>query len=91
MSSATSITELRTMQIADLRKEFRAQQTLVRKMRLQIELNTEKDTARYRREKQALPRMLMVMAEKTKGAGELEGKPKTATVSAPKKPKKKSA
>ena len=87
MSSITTITELRTMQIADLRRELRSQQTIVSKMRLQIELNTEKDTARYKREKSALARMTMVMGDKTKaaevakgtkGTEVLKGKTKTA-------------
>lgn len=98
MSSITTITELRTMQLADLRREVRAQQTEVRKLRLQIEMNTEKDSAKYRREKRQLARMMMVMGEKEKGiespkategtkAKELKQKPKTARVAAPKKPK----
>ena len=78
-----TITELRAMALPDLRKELRAQHTYVRKMRLQITMNTEKDTGRYRREKRQLARMMMVMGEKAKET--LKKKPKTATVSAPKK------
>ena len=52
------------MQITDLRRELRAQQTHVRKMRLQITMNTEKDTGKYRREKKQLARMMMVIGEK---------------------------
>lgn len=81
MSSSTSITELRSMQIADLRKELRVQQTHVRKMRLQITMNTEKDTGRYRREKKQLARMMMVLGEKA----DLNEKPKAATVAVRKK------
>lgn len=83
------------MQIADLRKEIRSHQTHVQKMRLQITMNTEKDTARYRREKRQLARMMTVLTEKMKGTNEakeskeakeiLRDKPKIATVSAPKK------
>lgn len=72
MSSITTITELRTMQVADLRKELRAQQTHVQKMRLQITMNTEKDTGRYRREKRQLTRMMMVMGEKAKETKEIK-------------------
>ena len=64
MSSVTTITEMRTMQIADLQKELRAQRTHVQKMRLQITMNTEKDTGKYRREKKQLARMMMVLGEK---------------------------
>ncbi len=64
MSTLATITELRAMQAADLRKEIRAQQSNVRKMRLQITMNTEKDTGRYRREKRQLARMMMALGEK---------------------------
>ncbi len=53
------------MQIADLQKELRTQRTHVQKMRLQITMNTEKDTGKYRREKKQLARMMMVLGEKT--------------------------
>lgn len=83
MSSSVSITELRTMQVADLRKEIRTQRTEVQKMRIQITMNTEKDTAKYRREKRQLSRMLTVLTEKEKVTEEtLKQKPKIATVSA---------
>ena len=90
MSSTTTITELRTMQLPDLRTEIRSQQTHVQKMRLQITMNTEKDTARYRREKRQLARMMTVMTEKEKGAEgtkvtEVTKAPKKATVSVPKR------
>ena len=56
------------MQVEDLRKEIRSQQTHVQKMRLQITMNTEKDTARYRREKRQIARMMTVLSEKLKTA-----------------------
>ena len=85
------------MQIGDLRKELRAQQTHVQKMRMQITMNTEKDTGRYRREKKQLARMMMIMGEKaqetkatkeTKATEGLKKKAVTATVSVSRKPKK---
>lgn len=96
MSSSTTITELRTMQVSDLRKEIRTQRTEVQKMRIQITMNTEKDTAKYRREKRQLARMLTVLTEKEREATNgikaiketkemLNVKPKTAKVSSPKK------
>ena len=54
----TSFGELMAMPFDDLRKEIVTQRALVRKMRLSIHLNKEKDTAKYRREKRALARML---------------------------------
>lgn len=98
MSSSITITELRTMQVADLRKEIRSHQTHVQKMRLQITMNTEKDTAKYRREKRQLARMMTVLTEKAREGKEgkdgkedaLKQKPKAAKVSAPKKSRKSS-
>ncbi len=101
MSSTTTITELRTMQIADLRKEIRSHRTHLQKMRLQITMNTEKDTGKYRRDKKQLARMMTVLTEKEKDTGSTKGtketkevdlntKPKTARVAAPKKPRKSS-
>ena len=93
MSSTTTITELRAMSVSDLHKEIRAHQTEVQKMRLQITMNTEKDTAKYRREKRQLARMMTVLTEKqkaTKGTEAtketLKQKPKAAKVPARKTP-----
>ena len=96
MSSLTTITELRAMQIADLRNEIRAQETNIRKMRLQITMNTEKDTGKYRTEKKQLARMMMVLGEKkatepkkgTEATKEpLKKAPTKAKVAASKKPR----
>lgn len=89
MSSSLTIKELRTMQSPELHKEVRAQRTVVQKMRMQIEMNTEKDSARYRREKRALSRMLTILTEK---ASETLKKPaKSSTLPAsPKRPKRSS-
>lgn len=54
----SSFGELLAMPLEDLRKDLAAQRTLVRKMRLGIEVKKEKDTARFRREKRQLARML---------------------------------
>ena len=62
--STITIKELRGMQPTDLRKEIRAQQTTVRKMRIEITMNTEKDTAKYKRERKTLARMMTVLTEK---------------------------
>ena len=73
--------ELASMHVDDLRKEIFGQRLLVRKMRLGIHLNKEKDTARYRNEKRILARMLTAMQARKKG--ELKQKPKTSRVPAP--------
>lgn len=64
MAHVTTLPELRNMQISDLRREVREQRTLVAKLRMTVRLGKEKDTARYRREKHQLARMLTVMASK---------------------------
>jgi hypothetical protein len=86
MSTHATITELQAMQVADLEKDLRAQQTVVRKMRIELTLNTEKDSARYRREKKHLARLQTVLSGKRGQA--LKAPAKTATVSAPKAKKK---
>lgn len=83
MTHIVTVAELRSMPIADLQKEFRAQRAHVCKMRLQITMNTEKDTGRYRREKKQLARMMMVLEEKKT---QLMQKPKTSRVNARKNP-----
>lgn len=101
MSTLASITELRSMTLADLRTEIRAHQTEVQKMRLQITMGTEKNTGRYRIEKRQISRMMTVLTEKEKEQKGKEGaqgkkgakdvlnpKPKAAKVSALKKSKK---
>ena len=52
------------MQVNDLRREVREQRTLVAKLRMTVRLGKEKDTARYRREKHQLARMLTVIVSK---------------------------
>ena len=78
--SAITIKELRGMELSDLRKEIRAQGTLVQKMRIQITMNTEKDSAKYRRERKMLARMLTVLTEKAKDS--LQKPKKASTVAA---------
>ncbi len=86
-----SFGELTAMPMDELRKEVTAQRLLIRKMRLGVHLNKEKDTAKYRREKRALARMLTAVGHvekhgmrKRPAQGEgLKKKPKTSTVSAP--------
>jgi hypothetical protein len=81
--------ELMAMPIDELRREVLQQRAIVRKMHLSIQLNKEKDTAKYRREKRALARMLTAFGSlskkpaKAKTTKELKSKPKSRTLSAP--------
>jgi hypothetical protein len=50
--------ELTAMPREDLRKDIVAQRALIRKMKLAVLLNKEKDTAKLRRERRQLARML---------------------------------
>ena len=64
MTTIVSTTELRNMQEKDLWGEIVTQKSLVAKMKIGIELQKEKDTAKYRREKKTLSRMMTVLSEK---------------------------
>lgn len=77
---STSI-ELQNMQAEDLRREIKAQDLVVEKMRMGIRVQKEKDTAKYRREKRTLARMKTILAQTL--AKELKPKKKTSTISAP--------
>lgn len=81
MSAIATTTELRSMQIADLRHELAAHRAIVRKMRLGIHMSKEKDTAKYRREKKALARMTAVMGEKEKEALQKPKRPRRVPAS----------
>lgn len=61
------------MQVKDLQSEIAEQQAVLAKMRLDVALMSEKDTAKLRRLRKAVARMHTVLAEKQK----------SATVSAP--------
>tara|TARA_Y100000310_G_scaffold302833_1_gene340594 strand:- start:1828 stop:2118 length:291 start_codon:yes stop_codon:yes gene_type:complete len=82
MVKVTSIAELRKMQSQDLRGEMRAQEKLVNKLRLGVQLQKEKDSAKYITEKKQLARMSTVLTEKQ--AEELHAKNAERTVDAPK-------
>ncbi|TSC58720.1 MAG: hypothetical protein Greene041619_430 [Candidatus Peregrinibacteria bacterium Greene0416_19] len=68
MTTLSSTAELRNMQVADLERDVRAGRALVRKLRIGIEMNKEKDSARYRREKRQLARMLTILGQKRRKA-----------------------
>lgn len=73
----SSFGELLAMPSDELRRDMAAQRVLMRKMRMGVELKKEKDTARYRREKRQLARMLTAF-HSLKG---LKQKPKSRRVS----------
>ena len=75
--------ELEAMPKEDLRREVVSQRALVRKMRMGILLNKEKDTAKYRRERRQLARMLTVSPGPGPNALPEEAKKKTETVKKP--------
>lgn len=68
MSKLASTIELRAMQKADLLKEIAEQRDSVAKLRMQIELKSEKDTAKHRRQKRYLARLLTVAGESKESA-----------------------
>ena len=86
----TAFGELSNLSLEDLKNDLQSQRTMVRKLRIGIDLKKEKDSAKYRREKKTLSRMLTLLAVKTKESaaktGEQLKKPtKTTKVSAPSK------
>lgn len=77
------MTELRKMQTADLERDVTGKRMEIARMRLGIGLNHEKDTAKYRRERKELARMLTVLSEK-----QLNASQKASTVRSPSARKK---
>jgi ribosomal protein L29 len=75
MAHHTTITELRNMQHADLRKEVQEKQMTIAKMRLGLTMRSEKDSALYRRERKELARILTVLQEKEISASNTEKTP----------------
>lgn len=78
------------MQHADLARDTRDQRTLVSKLRLGIKLQKEKDTAKYRREKKLLSRMLTILSEKSAAPALVRRSPPKADAGGLKKPAKSS-
>jgi ribosomal protein L29 len=96
MATHSTLKELRNMQTADLRKEVEQKRVVVAKMRLGLEMRSEKDSALYRREKRELARILTVLGEKqgsepapakaTTGKTPLKKASKSRKVAAPRHP-----
>jgi ribosomal protein L29 len=64
MAANLTATELRKMPVADLRKEISSHQSEMAKMRLGLEMRSFKDSAKLRRFRKELARMLTVVSEK---------------------------
>lgn len=62
MATVTTIKELRAMAHEDLLKEMRQQENVVVKLRLEVQMGKEKDSAKYIREKRQLARMKTVLS-----------------------------
>lgn len=83
MSKTASSTELRKMSASDLRKELAEKRLEVAKMRMSVNQRSEKDTAKYRREKKHIARLLTVISQVEDGAGKtLKAAPKASKVPA---------
>jgi len=70
MSSSPSLKELRTMQVSDLRTEATDKRLSIVKLRMGIAVRSEQDTAKLRRERKELARLLTVIGEKTSAKGQ---------------------
>src|SRR3989344_7220800 len=66
MATILTAKELRNMTREDLLKDVTAQRGLVARLNMGIRLQKEKDTAKYRREKRALARMMTILTEKNR-------------------------
>lgn len=64
MTPSSAMNELRKMQPSDLEREVAAKRMQIAKMRIGVEIRQEKDTAKFRREKKELARMLTVLRQK---------------------------
>ena len=76
----TTTAEFRNMQPEDLQREVKEKRQIVAKMRLGLEMRSEKDSAQYKRERKELAKMLTVLHEKQT----LKTAVKSAKVPAPK-------
>lgn len=83
MASLSTITELRNMQAAELEKDLQEKKLAVAKMRLDIDMRSQKDTAQYKKEKKQVARIQTILTEKKADGKGLKTAQKTATVRAP--------
>lgn len=83
MSATTTTAELRKMPLADLQKEIRQLEDQVAKQRLGVRMGSEKNSAKYVRERKALARMKTILTEKH--IEQLSESKSDTTVAAPEK------
>jgi ribosomal protein L29 len=91
MATTLTTTELRAMSAQDLRRELQEHRQRAAKLRMDVEMKKEKDSAKCRRERRAVARIQTILDEKTRiapGAGEkgketLKKTAKPRTVRAP--------
>lgn len=83
MASFSTITELRNMQASELEKDLQEKKLIVAKMRIDIDMRSQKDTAQYKKEKKQVARIQTVLTEKKADGMGLKTEEKTATVRAP--------
>lgn len=68
MATLPTIKELRSMQVKDLLSEIAEHANALAKMRIDVALRSEKDTAKVRRLRRAIARMNTVLVEKSSSA-----------------------
>lgn len=90
MAKSVTTAELRKMTPSDLQKEISDKRAAVAKMRMAVMSTSEKDTAKFRREKKEIARMLTILGEintvdKKSSVTTLKPKTKVSTVPASKK------
>jgi ribosomal protein L29 len=86
MSTSVAITDLKRMTASELRKEIMVKRAEAAKMRMGLEMQSEKNHAAYRVAKRDLARMSMVLADMEKSApsgkaGKANNEAKTASKS----------
>jgi ribosomal protein L29 len=82
MATTLATKEIRTMQLEDLHKEIREKRTMIAKMQVEIDMRSEKDTAKFLRLKKEIARLLTILNEKKRNEP-LKTATKKAKVSAP--------
>lgn len=91
MSTHSTSTELRKMSAQELSREVAEKRNDLAKLKMNVRLNSEKDTAKLRKERRYVARILTAMNSKKVEGAELNDKPKTSTLPVSKKAKKSSS
>lgn len=84
MATTLSMKELRNMNASDLQKDLHTQRSLLAKLALGIQMQKEKDTAKYRREKKVLARMMTALGEKMQKTQTMQTMEKKSPSASPK-------